>query len=63
MYSLYNFVSPGTTEMSDKSQKSSLLLRECQHTSTAERVEDICKIISEPFFSSTSGEAMQTPAP
>lgn len=62
MYSFYNFVSPGTTEMFDKSQKSSLLLRECQHTGTAERVEDTCEIFSEPFFI-ISGEAMQTSPP
>lgn len=56
--------------MTNRSQKSRLLLREClyiksylcQHTSTAEMVEDSCKFISEPFFSTISDEDLQTRA-
>lgn len=35
----------------------------CHHTNTAEMAEDGCKVISEPFFATLSGEGMQTPPP
>lgn len=70
MENLPELVSPGTHRCL-RSQKSTRLLSKqlciktylCQHTSTAEMVEDGCKVIYESFFATISDKGMQTPEP
>lgn len=70
MENLPELVSPGTHRCL-RSQKSTRLLSKqlriktylCQHISTAEMVEDGCKVIYESFFATVSDKGMQTPEP